>query len=88
MKHSHQYHHDQNQHPVNTPRPTAGAEPKQKGIAYGPSTGEIAKRAYQIYEHQGSQPGHDVQNWQEAEAQLVTEGNFTWNRDLPGKAQK
>ena len=35
-----------------------------------PSPEEVARRAYSIYEKQGSQPGHEVKHWLEAEAQL------------------
>ena len=31
---------------------------------------EVARRAYSIYQKQGSQPGHEVEHWLEAEAQL------------------
>jgi len=31
---------------------------------------EVAKKAYAIYQKEGSPQGHDVQNWREAEAQL------------------
>jgi hypothetical protein len=30
----------------------------------------VARRAYAIYENQGSQSGHEVKHWLEAEAQL------------------
>jgi hypothetical protein len=30
----------------------------------------VARRAYAIYENQGSQSGHEVNHWLEAEAQL------------------
>jgi hypothetical protein len=85
MKSKHQYHHDHNQHPVNAPAPSAPAEIKQKGIDFTPSENEVAKRAYQIYENQGSRPGYDIQHWQEAEAQLVAERNFTLDGGLPGQ---
>jgi hypothetical protein len=32
---------------------------------------QVARRAYAIYEQQGSQPGHEVKHWLEAEAQLI-----------------
>ena len=32
---------------------------------------EIAERARAIYEQKGRVPGHDVENWLEAEAQLL-----------------
>jgi len=31
----------------------------------------VAWRAYQLYEQQGCAPGHDVENWQRAEAEVV-----------------
>lgn len=34
------------------------------------SQDEIAKRAYEIYERNGCQPGRDVENWLAAEAEL------------------
>ena len=37
---------------------------------FTPSPEEVARRAYFIYENQGSQPGHEVKHWLEAEAQL------------------
>jgi hypothetical protein len=82
MKHHHQYHHDQNQHPVNVAPPDRTVESKQNGIPFGPSHDDVAKRAYAIYVNQGSRSGHDVQDWQEAEAQLVEEHNGTRDRGL------
>ena len=38
--------------------------------AFAPSPEAVARRAYAIYEKQGSQPGHEVKHWLEAEAQL------------------
>jgi Protein of unknown function (DUF2934) len=38
--------------------------------AAAPSPDEVARRAYSIYENQGSQPGREVKHWLEAEAQL------------------
>ncbi len=37
------------------------------------SSDELARRAYFNYVNQGSLPGHDVQHWLEAEAQLLEE---------------
>ena len=42
-----------------------------------PSPDEVARRAYFSYVNQGSQPGHEVQHWLEAEKQLVAERNLT-----------
>jgi hypothetical protein len=36
-----------------------------------PSDEEIARRAYEIYEREGRQPGTDLQNWLAAEAELT-----------------
>jgi len=49
----------------------------QSGIDFVPSPDEVARRAYFSYVNQGSQPGHEVQHWLEAEAQLVAERNLT-----------
>jgi hypothetical protein len=38
--------------------------------AFTASPDEVARRAYSIYESQGSQPGYEVKHWLEAEAQL------------------
>ena len=37
------------------------------------SADELARRAYFNYVNQGSLPGHDVQHWLDAEAQLLEE---------------
>jgi GH25 family lysozyme M1 (1,4-beta-N-acetylmuramidase) len=42
-----------------------------------PSSDEVARRAYFSYVNQGSLPGHDVQHWLDAEAQLIAERNLT-----------
>jgi hypothetical protein len=42
-----------------------------------PSPDEVARRAYFTYVNQGSLPGHDVQHWLDAEAQLIAERNLT-----------
>jgi len=36
-----------------------------------PTHEEIAQRARAIYERKGCVPGHDLENWLEAEAQLM-----------------
>lgn len=35
-----------------------------------PTDEEIAARAYEIYEREGRQPGRDLENWLQAEAEL------------------
>jgi Protein of unknown function (DUF2934) len=72
----------QNKHPQGSePRdasrqiPTATLE--QNAKAFTPSPDEVARRAYFAYVNEGSAPGHDVQHWLEAEAQLLAERNRT-----------
>ena len=38
---------------------------------------EVARRAYFAYENERSQPGHDVQHWLKAEADVIAERNLT-----------
>jgi hypothetical protein len=47
------------------------------GIDFTPSPDEVARRAYFSFVNQGSSPGHEVQHWLEAEAQLIAERNLT-----------
>jgi hypothetical protein len=35
-----------------------------------PTTDQIAKRSYEIYLARGAQPGHEVEDWLAAEAEL------------------
>jgi hypothetical protein len=68
---------DQNQRPASASRPTAAADLKQNEIGFAPSADEVARRAYFSYVNEGSRPGHDVQHWLAAEAQLLAERNLT-----------
>ena len=76
MKHN-KFSQAHNQTPVSESRPTATADLNQSVIDFVPSTDEVARRAYFSYVNQGSLPGHDVQHWLEAEAQLIEERNLT-----------
>jgi hypothetical protein len=38
---------------------------------------EVARKAYFSYVNQGSLPGHEVQHWLKAEADLIAERNQT-----------
>ena len=73
MKHNQ---HSQNQKAASAPRPTA-ADLKQNEIEFTPSPDEVARRAYFSYENQGSLPGHEVQHWLKAEADLIAERQLT-----------
>jgi hypothetical protein len=54
----------------------------QNEIDFVPSPDEVARRAYFSYVNQGSLPGHDVQHWLEAEAQLLAERKLTRTHGL------
>jgi hypothetical protein len=76
MKH-HKFSHDQNQKPAGASLSAAVADSNQNEIDFAPSPDEVARKAYFSYENQGSLPGHDVQHWLEAEAQLIAERKLT-----------
>jgi hypothetical protein len=65
------------QQAVIAPRPTSAAGIDQNEISFSPSPDEVARKAYFAYENQGSQPGHEVQHWLAAEAELIAERNLT-----------
>lgn len=71
------HHHNPNQTaPATTPVATARAL-NQTEVNFAPSADEVARRAYFTYENQGSKPGHDIQHWLAAEAELISERNQT-----------
>ena len=51
--------------------------PSQNEINFTPAPDEVARRAYFTYVNQGSQSGHEVQHWLQAEAELLAERNRT-----------
>jgi hypothetical protein len=65
------------QQAVIAPRPTSTAGIDQDGISFTPAPDEVARKAYFVYENEGSQPGHEVQHWLKAEAELIAERNLT-----------
>jgi hypothetical protein len=67
----------QNEKPASAVQPTAAVDLNPSGIDFVPAPEEVARRAYFSYVNQGSMPGHDVQHWLEAEAQLLAERNLT-----------
>jgi len=54
-------------------RPTGKSVQDQ--IDFKPAADEVAARAFAIYQQRGSQPGHEILDWLEAEAQLQAELN-------------
>ena len=75
MKHTH-ISKAQNQKPANLPQLMAVAA-KHSENNFTPSPDEVARRAYFSYENSGSLPGHEVQHWLKAEADLIAERNLT-----------
>ena len=69
--------HDRNHNIASPVRPTPAADLNQSSKDFVPSPDEVARRAYFTYVNQGSLPGHDVQHWLDAEAQLLAERNLT-----------
>lgn len=57
------------------PEPLIPVEPD-----FVPSHDEVAHRAYLAYLNQGARPGHEVQRWLAAEAQIIAERNLTRKR--------
>jgi hypothetical protein len=62
-----------------TPADAAGraAELERDEAEFAPSPDEVARKAYFTYVNQGSLPGHEVQHWLKAEAELIAERNLT-----------
>lgn len=73
MKHNK---HHQPQKPADAAQPMAAAS-NQNESYFAPSPDEVARRAYFNYENTGSLPGHEVQHWLKAEADLIAERNQT-----------
>jgi hypothetical protein len=76
MKHN-QNHQTQTHTPAPAPRPVSAAKRDINEINFLPSADEVARQAYFSYENQGALPGHDVQHWLAAEADLIAERNLT-----------
>jgi hypothetical protein len=76
MKHN-KYSQQKPQEPGVGAQSAAIAESRQNGVDFSPSADEVARRAYFCYVNEGSRPGHDVQHWLEAEAQLLAERDRT-----------
>ena len=76
MKHN-KFSRHQNQTLASTSPTTMAVDLDQSAIGFVPSPDEVARRAYLNYVNQGTQPGHDVQHWLAAEAQLIAERNLT-----------
>jgi hypothetical protein len=53
------------------------ATPKKTNIIQmpvaAPTADQIAQRAYEIFEARGGEPGHDLDDWLQAESELLRE---------------
>jgi len=49
-------------------KPTGGRRPKAEPTA--PTADEIAERAFEIYLARGGEPGHEAEDWLQAEREL------------------
>lgn len=76
MKHKNSYQdHDQKQ--AGAEQTAATEKLNQEALDYVPTPDEVARKAYFTYVNQGSRPGHEVQHWLSAEAELIAERNLT-----------
>jgi len=57
--------------------PGATAQLNKNEMAFSPSPDEVARMAYFSYLNEGSKPGHEVQHWLSAEADLIAERKMT-----------
>jgi hypothetical protein len=48
----------------------AGRAGQSAASAAKPTVDDIARKAYEIYEREGRQPGRDLENWLQAEIEL------------------
>lgn len=76
MKHN-KYPQGQKQKTPGAPGPGTAANRKQNEADFTPSPDEVARKAYFTYVNQGSLPGHEVQHWLQAEAELTAERKRT-----------
>lgn len=67
---------NQSHSPVTT-RPPAPTALSRNESSFNPSPDEVARRAFLVYEIEGSQPGHEMEHWLTAEADLIAEYNRT-----------
>ena len=56
---------------IHVPAPVKTPNHNQRNAVVKPSHADIARRAYPLFSASGSIPGHDVEHWLRAEAQLT-----------------
>jgi DUF2934 family protein len=52
---------------------TRTPSPSPPGLTSNPTNDEIAQRAYEIFVSRGGEPGHDLDDWLQAESELLRE---------------
>jgi hypothetical protein len=57
---------------------------KTKGSDARPSDEEISQRAYELYLQRGSVPGHETDDWLQAEAELIEARRSAEEASPPG----
>ena len=67
----------QNQEAASVSHASGAADLQESLIDFVPSVGEVARKAYSFYVNRGSLPGHDVQDWLEAQRELLEERKLT-----------
>jgi hypothetical protein len=70
-------HHNSPQEHLEAPKAPPVPPNPADAKAFVPAADEVARRAYFAYVNQGSKPGHEVQHWLKAEADLIDERNRT-----------
>ncbi len=82
MKHNHSPQNQNQSQNSTAARPPAPTALSRDETNFTPAPDEVARRAFFAYENQGSQSGHEVQHWLQAEADLIAERNRTRNRSF------
>jgi hypothetical protein len=86
MKHNnHTHHQDQTRQPADAARSISAAAMTPAESNYTPAPDEVARKAYFTYVNEGSQDGHEVQHWLQAEAQLIAERRLTRSHAFPNR---
>ena len=66
-----------NQNHTDSSKSSADADSVQRNLDFVPAPDAVARKAYFAYVNEGSLPGHEVQHWLAAEAELIAERNLT-----------
>jgi hypothetical protein len=59
------------------------AKSNRAGAGTRPGQDEIARRAYELFLQRGSVPGHETDDWLQAEAELSARGGENEREDRP-----